>query len=103
MIITNGINFDNTLQVKLSAKANEHYINNIPSGNEKQKYNIGDTVITIQHVIDILPNTKGKIIDIYNNNGYIRYIVQFERLKANCKRKTELIERNFRQNEITRA
>ncbi len=99
MLLSNSINYDNTLKTMIEARQNQHLLN-IPLGNEKQLYNINDIVTVIKGFSDIAEGTKAIIKDIYNNNGYFRYILQIERIKAGCKKKIEIIERNARQEEI---
>ena len=74
-----GIEFDNTLQVKMDAIHLNKTICN-KKGNEKQMYFIGDEVITT----NLSPiNFNGKIVEIYIENGYFRYVV----LNMNTKEK----------------
>lgn len=66
------INFDNTLQVKNQAKKLQHLLK-VPQGTEKQKYNIGDIVKSTKYATYSI---KGKIVEIYLENGYYRYVVK---------------------------
>jgi hypothetical protein len=65
-------NFDNTLLVKNFAESKEAQaiLNNIPRGNQKQLYKIGQNVSA--NGIDF-----ATIIDCYSQNGYIYYTISW--------------------------
>ena len=100
MLLSSNINYDNTYKTMIEAKQNSHLLN-IPSGSEKQLYNIGDQVITSEHATQIIKTEdNAKIVDTYIQNGYFYYVIEYSRLKAKCKNKLEKITNTFRQKDL---
>lgn len=75
MIIANAINFDNTKSVRDFAKTPEaqRILNEVVDGKEKQLYSIGQTVNGEGHGF-----YTGKIIDVYCQCGYYRYVIEYK-------------------------
>lgn len=75
MFVTNNVNFDNTLNVKKFAETQDakNILNDNFHGNEKQRYKVGDLVDGNGHGFD-----TGKIIDVYKNNGFYCYVVEYK-------------------------
>ena len=75
MFIASNVNFDNTLSVKKFAETQEakNILNDNFHGNEKQLYKVGDFVDGNEHGFDI-----GKIIDVYKNNGFFCYVIEYK-------------------------
>ena len=75
MFIASNVNFDNTLSVKKFAETQEakNILNDNFHGNEKQLYKIGDLVDGNGHGFN-----TGKIIDVYKNNGFYCYVVEYK-------------------------
>ena len=75
MFITSNVNFDNTLSVKKFAKTQEakNILNDNFHGNEKQLYKVGDFVDGNGHGFN-----TGKIIDVYKNNDFYCYVVEYK-------------------------
>jgi len=74
--------FDNTKAVRDFAKTAEaERLLYIPKGTEKQLYKIGERVDGNGHGFN-----EGIIIDVYENNGYFRYIVEYK-LKPKARKK----------------
>lgn len=66
--------FDNTAAIKRQSKANEAFASALyKSGTEKQLYKIGQTVSG-----NGLGFKSGVIIDAYNDNGYMYYVVSYK-------------------------
>ena len=72
------LNFDNTHKIRLEAQKLQHLLN-VPTGNEKQLYNIGDVIITSNKSPYKL--NKAVIADTYKQNGYCYYIVKYNESK----------------------
>ena len=75
MFITSNINFDNTLSVKKFAETQEakNILNDNFHGSEKQLYKVGDLVNGNEHGFN-----TGKIIDVYKNNGFFCYVIEYK-------------------------
>lgn len=75
MFIASNVNFDNTLSVKKFAETQEakNILNDNFHGNEKQLHKIGDLVDGNGHGFN-----TGKIIDVYKNNGFYCYVVEYK-------------------------
>lgn len=68
------IHFDNTKKIKESSKMNEEFVMSLLTvGNEKQIFNIGQKVDG-----NGLGFKDGIITDVYKENGYIRYEVEYK-------------------------
>lgn len=95
MFITNNVSFDNTLNVKKFAKTQEakNILNDNFHGNEKQLYKIGDTVGGNGNGFN-----TGKIIDVYKNNGFFCYVVEYKlKPKARKTFKTTLRQKDIKK------
>ena len=75
MFIVSNVNFDNTLSVKKFAETQDakNILNDNFHGNEKQLYKIGDLVDGNGHGFN-----TGKIIDVYKNNSFFCYVVEYK-------------------------
>jgi hypothetical protein len=68
------IHFDNTKKIKDSSKVNEEFVMSLLTvGNETQKFNIGQKVDGNGNGFK-----NGIITDVYEENGYIRYEVEYK-------------------------
>ena len=66
--------FDNTSIIKRESKANEIFANTLyKRGEEKQLYKVGQTVDG-----NGLGFTRGVIVDVYEVNGFIYYVVEYK-------------------------
>lgn len=66
--------FDKTITIKRQSKANETFVASLyKSGTEKQLYKVGQTVSG-----NGLGFKSGVIIDAYNDNGYVYYVVSYK-------------------------
>lgn len=75
MFIASNVNFDNTLNVKKFAETQDakNILNNNFHGSEKQLYKVGDLVDGNGHGFN-----TGKVIDVYKNNGFFCYVVEYK-------------------------
>lgn len=75
MFVASNVNFDNTLNIKKFAETQEakNILNDNFHGSEKQLYKIGDLVDGNGHGFN-----TGKIIDVYKNNGFFCYVVEYK-------------------------
>ena len=75
MFIASNINFDNTLSIKKFAETQEakNILNDNFHGSEKQLYKVGDLINGNGHGFN-----TGKIIDLYKNNGFYCYVVEYK-------------------------
>lgn len=66
--------FDNTKQIRDFAKSKEaqQILNDNHRGRDVQRFRVGDRVTTTDYAAY---KTTGTIEEVYNNNGYWRYIV----------------------------
>ena len=84
--------FDNTHTIKQESKANEIFATKLyKRGDEKRLYKIGQTVNG-----DGLGFTRGVIIDFYEMNGFIYYVVEYK-LTPRAKK---TFQKTFRQIDI---
>lgn len=84
--------FDNTSTIKRESKANEIFATTLyKRGEEKQLYKVGQTVDG-----NGLGFTHGVIVDVYEVNGFIYYVVEYKLTPRS--RKT--FQKTFRQIDI---
>lgn len=70
----NSLSFDNTKSIRDFAKTAEaQRLLNIPAGHEVQLYHIGQKVDGNGHGFNV-----GTIVDVWCNNGYYRYEVEYK-------------------------
>ena len=74
MIISNSINFDNTLSVKHFAESAEakRILNDTFHGNESQLFQVGQKVNSISGI------ENATITECYNQNGFWHYMVEYK-------------------------
>jgi hypothetical protein len=82
MNLLHGIRFDNTLRIKQKCESGEYDIPEIKRGNERCRFNVGDDVIT-SGLGNMKAGNKGKVVDMYEQNGYWTYSVQFGKYRSN--------------------
>jgi hypothetical protein len=76
MRLLHGIGFDNTASIKEKCDSGEYAIPDIPRGNEKCRFNVNDEVTTTG-TGNIKAGNVGKVVDMYEQNGYWYYSVRF--------------------------
>ena len=66
--------FDNTNTIKQESKANEIFATTLDKrGEEKQLYRVGQTING-----DGSGFTRGVIVDVYEMNGFIYYVIEYK-------------------------